>query len=293
LTPGAPSGYFPRVAVKPRRRGIRPRGPHCALAVIAAWLALPGAAAANHLDGFVFTFATPTASQEGWTLGGAEIDRSDTSVWSERYLGTFGEETVRLAGMDYLDTAALPPGRAYLSFDLILTGDWGGNGVFGVGVPDFESFFSVVANGQTLLDTTFSTESGRFGATQAYPGVFPQDSFPGRTGSVFQPDGTFLTVWHFDFDFQLTPLFPDCCTDVEIEFSALFGPGYDVTEIALRPRWGLDNVLVSSTPIPEPASAALLGLGLLALGARGRRVVSRRAAALRRGPPVALPRRSR
>jgi hypothetical protein len=224
-------------------------------------------AAATHLDGFVFTFAAPTSSQEGWTLDGAEIARSATSAWSDRYLGTFREETVRLSGVDYLGTAGAPPGRAHLSFDLILTGDWGGNGVFGEGAPDFESFFTVVANGQTLLDTTFSTESGQFAATQAYPGTFPEDSFPGRTGSVFHPDGTFLTVWHLDLDFEITPgVPPDCCSDVDIAFSARFGPAYELYGFA-DPTWGLDNVVVSSTPIPEPASSSLVGLGLLALGA--------------------------
>jgi PEP-CTERM motif len=35
--------------------------------------------------------------------------------------------------------------------------------------------------------------------------------------------------------------------------------------------WGIDNFVVSSTPIPEPATGALLGLGLLLLAARKRR----------------------
>ena len=259
-----------------------------ALAIAAGALALPSGAAASHLDGFVFDFATPSSSQAGWSLGGAAITRSDTSAWSGRYLGTFGEETVRLAGLDFLELAALPPGSAYLSFDLILTGDWGGNGVFGVGVPDFESFFTVVANGQTLLDTTFSTESGRFAATQAYPGTFPQDSFPGRTGSVFHPDSTFLTVWHFDLDFQITPLVPpNCCTDVELAFSARFGDGYQGPIEVTPPKWGLDNVVVSSTPIPEPSAGGLFALGLLALGLgrrRARRAQSASGGASTRAP---------
>jgi hypothetical protein len=72
-----------------------------------------------------------------------------------------------------------------------------------------------------------------------------------------------LYVYHFDTRFQLTPFFPNCCTDIDIAFSASFGSAYDVYGYE-KGTWGLDNVVVSSTPIPEPATAGLVALGLFA-----------------------------
>ena len=81
---------------------------------------------------------------------------------------------------------------------------------------------------------------------------------------------------HLDLIFDFTPFFPDCCTDVVIAFSARFGPGFDDWEFPeFNPRWGIDNFVVSSTPVPEPASGGLVGLGLLLLAARKHRPISR------------------
>lgn len=209
-------------------RGFRPW-----LATLAGVLALPGAAAATHLDGFVFTFPGLPHGPE-WSLGGAPITRTATWISSGPYLGTFAEETVTFQAIDALNIIALQNDRGYLSFDLILTGAWFGSD------PDFETFFKVVANGTTLLDSTLSNDS--------------------------------LFVHHFDLIFDFTPFFPNCCTDVAIQFSASFGPGYDTWGIPeLNPRWGLDNFVVSSSPIPEPATGGLVGLGLLLLASHRRR----------------------
>jgi len=290
LTPGSISVHIPSIGTPPRHAGPWPAGFRRALAAAAGVLALPGAAAAAHLDGFVFRFPAAPHPQE-WTLAGAPINRIASSTWSGPYLGNFSEETVRLQGLDYLDIRALPPGRAYLSFDLLLTGNWGGNGELpGTGGADFESFFNVVANGQTLVDATFSTYDD-----QSYPGSFPESSHPYGTGSVYDnaTEG-FLGryVYHFDTSFQLTPFFPHCCTDVDITFSASFGAGYDLYDFE-KGTWGLDNVVVSSTPIPEPATSWLVGLGPFLLGARrsraDRRIGRSREKSLSRGPypPVA------
>ena len=247
------------------------------LAAAVGLLALSGTAAASHRDGFVFTFAQDDPAPEDWCktpglgacfLGGAPVTEFDTSSWSGRYLGAFGEESIYLTGMDYLGGTAIFTNHAYLSFDLILTGDWGGNGVI-PNAPDFESVFNVVANGSTLLNTSFASETG---VLQAFPGTFPQDSHPAGTGAaVFSTLPEFFSVYHFDLGFSLgLPPNATCCADVSIRFSASFGPEYDNFPGSL-PGWGLDNVVVSSTPIPEPATGALLGLGLLALGARRRR----------------------
>ncbi len=140
-------------------------------------------------------------------------------------------------------------------------------------VPDFESVFKVVANGGTLLNTSFASD---LGVLQAYPGTYPQGSHPAGTGAaVFATRPTWSSVYHFNMSFSLgLPPNAPCCADVDIAFSANFGPDYDAFPYeqfpTISPRWGLDNVVVSSTPIPEPASGALLGLGLLALGARRR-----------------------
>ncbi|HEX5065911.1 MAG TPA: hypothetical protein VFY49_07345 [Myxococcota bacterium] len=188
-------------------------------------------ARASHLDGDVFTFDTPPSS----------------IIWSHQTttngrLGPFRTETVSLQGMDYLSTFPVFPTTAYLGFDIILNGSWGG---------DFaDDRFIVVANGQTVLDETFSNV---LGFSQSYP----------VPGSSARTGGTEIVGvgWSYTFalTFQLTPSFPDCCTDIAVSFR---GTGAN---------WFLDNVVVSSTPIPEPHTLPLVTGGLIALGARARR----------------------
>jgi hypothetical protein len=48
------------------------------------------------------------------------------------------------------------------------------------------------------------------------------------------------------------------------------GP-YNAFEILMGGSGGVDNIFANGTPVPEPASAALIGLGLSALAAAGRR----------------------
>lgn len=215
-----------------------PASTRASLAAIAVLIcALP--VRASHLDGYVFTFETPP----------------DPLVWSHttttafldggRRLGPFITETVTLAGMDYLGFPATLTRKGYLAFDIILSGAWAGD--------SGNDHFIVVANGQTVLDETFSNIVAN---TQSYP----VPGSPGRTGSQSVP----ISVsgngfrYSFSFEFALNFAFPGCCTDVGVSFR---GTGAN---------WYLDNVVVSSTPIPEPHTALLTATGLVALGARRR-----------------------
>jgi hypothetical protein len=250
------------------------------LALAGVATTLPATAPASHLDGVVWTFESGTSLSAfpGFTLNGAPITRTGTSGWSGRFLGAFGEETLHFDAIDYLGSISLLTRRAYLSFDLLVNHSWSGN------YPGLESLFAVTANGATVLNTSFG-----FGGTQSYPGSHPEDSFPGGTGRVFnEPGSRGYDVYHFNGVFPMNPFYPDCCTDVSFAFAASFGPDFDelIEEFPeFAPTWGIDNFVVSSTPIPEPATGGLLGLGLLALG--GARRLSRRGAAPRRSHPHA------
>ena len=155
---------------------------------------------------------------------------------SGRYLGTFAEETVTFQAIDALQIIAL---QADTGLPVLR--------------PDHDRR---TGSGAAIRA---SRPSSRWSQTE-------------RPCSTRPSDDLFSDFRHFDLIFDFTPFFPNCCTDVDITFSARFGPGYDTWEFPeFNPTWGIDNFVVSSTPIPEPATGGLVGLGLLLLAARKRR----------------------
>jgi hypothetical protein len=207
------------------------------LAVLAVLMcALP--VRASHRDGYVFKFDTVPDSYE-WS--------HTTTFTTARFpgdpkLGPFTTEMVTLGGMDYLARF----GTAYLQFDLFLSGSWAGT----LG----DDHFIVVANGQTVLDSTFSNLAAN---SQSYPTL---GSAPGTGSFYYSPP---VSGYRILRTFTVSPS-PNsgpfgCCTDVGVSFRST-GPG----------SWYLDNVVVSTTPIPEPHTALLTASGLAALGARRR-----------------------
>ncbi len=107
--------------MRQRHAGSRATGVRGALAAVVSLLTLPGIAAASHLDGFVFTFEQGNQAPEYWCatpglgacfLGGSTLTQFDSSSWSGRCLGAFGEESVYLTGMDYLGATAIYTNRA-------------------------------------------------------------------------------------------------------------------------------------------------------------------------------------
>jgi hypothetical protein len=205
--------------------------------------ALP--ARASHLDGYVFTFDTPPDSYTWSQNQPGSYTWSPTPTFTtslfpgDPKLGPFTTATVLLGGMDYLRAF----GTAYLGFDVYFSGSWSGT-------PGDDRFTVKSDDGQTILDATFSNVIGN---SQSYP---TPGSSP-RTGSFFSSPN--VSAYHIVGTFLVlpSPTIPggNCCTDVGVFFQGP-GPG----------SWYLDNVVVSSTPIPEPQVALLLCSGLLALG---------------------------
>lgn len=215
-------------------------------------------ARAGHLNGELMTF------NDGWVpyeWGFGSTDTFSGILHPEydegAFLGRIGEGSVGFNGMD-LFTGPLPS-EAYLSFDLILFGDWRGN------ETGSESAFSVTIGTEKIFDSTFSTTPQY---EQTYPNHFAPGSYPGTTGALLTDvlfDGSVfenVAVYHLDLSFDLA--YPEdwCCGDVWAEFGAEFS--------GTPASWGLDNVMFSTTPIPEPGTALLVMGGLLLLASSRR-----------------------
>jgi hypothetical protein len=155
---------------------------------------------------------------------------------------------------------------ATLDFDLYVIRSWDGNiGQFGG--PDI---FGVSDSTNSLsFQSTFSN-NWPFGSqfNQAFPGVYPGGVFPSQAGAVetqtlgyifdANPVGTVPmdAVYHLNFTFAHS--------DPAL---TIFFEAQNLTSLADE-SWGLDNVSVSVSVIPEPSSAALLLAGLTLLAVR-------------------------
>jgi hypothetical protein len=160
-------------------------------------------------------------------------------------------------GTTSLTLNGVPDGQAVsLSFDLFIINTWDGSQsvdplsdpIHSVG-PDVWSFSA--DGGAPLLSTTFSVFDGTKSMhsfrnyPQAYPGSYPADSFPARSGAAenvslgyFEGD----SVYHLAFNFNHTS------GPMVLNFAGAF-PVVDPEE------WGIDNIVVS---VPEPSSITLV-----------------------------------
>lgn len=215
-----------------------------------AALALAGSAHAGVI--YSNDFTTDTA---GFSGGGA----LETSlIGSEQYLGALTQGATAVLT---LNTAGLT--SLTLNFDLYgilsVDGDTSGTG------PD--SFMVAVGGGPVLLNETFSNFSFQ---TQTFG---PNASDPGRTGSDEALYGHLGYFWRPD-------VYPDDGGDTTYHLSFTFAPSGGLTTIsffgnASQPvadeRFGIDNVIVSGVPVPEPSTWAILLLGFGTVGAALRR----------------------
>ncbi|MDD2899195.1 MAG: PEP-CTERM sorting domain-containing protein [Desulfuromonadaceae bacterium] len=217
-----------------------------------------------------------------WTssVGFVPVDTvpNPNDVYSGGFLGQFGGTDTAT-----LSLSGLSAGLVRLSFDTYFIRSWDGSASPGNFGPDY--FKVSVINGITLLNETFSNGNP---AGQSYVGngiqstYYPDSSNTSMTGSLQQYslgyyfyDGlngnttqSMDSLYHFDFSFFNTSsslqlqfagigLQANFVTVPEIyRTSAATGPWTYLDE-----SWGIDNVCVDVTPVPEPSSLLLFSAG--------------------------------
>lgn len=154
-----------------------------------------------------------------------------------------------------------------LSFSLFVINDW-------VGLLSPRNMFILTSDGQTLFSTTFANGGG---GTQDYPnvctGITPNTCgalpHPGQTGASEVNTLGFGNTHNGDSVYDLTFTFAHSASTLSVDFGVTGLVGYGRLN---QQSWGLDNVAVAVTPIPEPSTYAMLlaGLGLLGFVARRR-----------------------
>ena len=227
---------------------------------LTAALTVVGAAAARAATVYLNDF-------EGGFVG-AEWSRTDLSITpagDRNFLGEFGNDTVSI-------TLNALPAHADLtiSFDLFIIRSMDGNSAnAGLG-PDIWNLS--VAGGPVLVSTTFANTPN---ARQSFPDSVPADH-AAQTGATEVNTLGYLFTYGTepepsDAVYHLAIAFSHTANSVQFDFS---GSGM---EALANESWGLDNVriddvVLTPTPILEPASVSLLCLGALTLmGGRLRR----------------------
>ena len=172
-----------------------------------------------------------------------------TPAGARPFLGPFGNETVRLT------LSNLPPHTAALvDFDLFVILTWDGNWV-GPG-PDVWSWG--ISNGPTLLTTTFNNgHPASFAYGQAYPGSFPGDTYPYRTGAAENDTLGF----GMDSVYRISSSFVSTNGTLTINFS---GSGLQNIE---DESWGLANFRLTLLDAPSGTIALSKPLQIVSEGA--------------------------
>lgn len=222
----------------------------CVLAFAGSWSS-PSCCAVVYMNDF------EGAVGPEWSHNHTEL----TPFGERSFLGQFSNEQVTLSLNNLPSHTELS-----LAFDLFIIRTWDGNlaedpnypgNLIGPDIWDL-----TVVGGPTLLHTTFNNHDF-YDWTQAYPGDYPEASFAARTGAI---ENNTLGFTHsgygvIDSVYRLSFTFAHGSDSVVLRFS-------DSTVDWVQPlgvgneSWGLDNVQLSVTPIPEPSGLLALAGGL-------------------------------
>jgi hypothetical protein len=224
----------------------------------------------------VFSILTLTAPVQAAIIYQTDFSTVPGSEWSNNSTRTRNGETYLASGSGYgfgngtvtLTLNGLAMGAsATIDFDLYVIGSWDGNGVPG-NTPSWPVWsrpdnWGVTVNGQQKVYTNFVHYTVDK-QTQAYPAMlFPLGSGasnPARTGVAATNHLGYGTGYYGDSTYHLSILAENLqSTTLTIAFSSY------QTEDMYNEGWGLDNVKVTTSPIPVPASLLLLAPGLVGL----------------------------
>jgi len=176
-------------------------------------------------------------------------NRTDaTPAGGRRFLGQFGNERVTLS------ISSLPPHAAItVVLDQFIIRGWDGNSA--TDGPDL--FEADVAGGLKLIRSTFNNgPAGSASPGQAYPGNYPDDTFPARTGAVenntlgFAVPGAGIT----DSVYRHIWSFPHSAEALTLNFSAS-----GLAAALPEESWGLDNVEIYVVPAEGPPELKAIG----------------------------------
>ena len=175
-----------------------------------------------------------------------------TPQGNRRFLGEFGNQTVTLT------LTNLPPhGAATVVFDQFVIRNWEGSES-----EDGPDLWEVnLAGGLRLVRGTFNNGGSEAAPTQSFPGTYPIDQFPPRSGSSESNTLGFTLLGGAvrDSVYRHVQVFPHTTSSMVLNFM-----GSGLSENPTEESWGIDDVKVYL--VPETGSLEITRVALTAQG---------------------------